>query len=292
MSNKKNMNGKVAIITGASSGIGLACANEFASRGASVVLAARNEQKLKEIESTLTGKGYSVFIVKTDVTIQEDCENLIALTLQEFGRIDYLLNNAGISMRALFSTVDLKVIRQIMEVNFFGAVYCTKYALPHIIKTKGSIVGITSIAGFFGLPARTGYSASKFALQGFLETIRVENFRNGVHVLIAAPGFTATNIRKSALTANGSQQGASPRNESKMMSSEEVARRIARGIIRRQRRIIMSVQGKLVVAARRILPVIVDKMLFYYMGKEPDANFGIESNPLLIATWNSRNKEQ
>lgn len=286
------MNGKVAIITGASSGIGLACANEFASRGASVVLAARNEQKLKEIESTLTGKGYSVFIVKTDVTIQEDCENLIALTLQEFGRIDYLLNNAGISMRALFSTVDLKVIRQIMEVNFFGAVYCTKYALPHIIKTKGSIVGITSIAGFFGLPARTGYSASKFALQGFLETIRVENFRNGVHVLIAAPGFTATNIRKSALTANGSQQGASPRNESKMMSSEEVARRIARGIIRRQRRIIMSVQGKLVVAARRILPVIVDKMLFYYMGKEPDANFGIESNPLLIATWNSRNKEQ
>lgn len=286
------MNGKVAIITGASSGIGLACANEFASRGASVVLAARNEQKLKEIESTLTGKGYSVFIVKTDVTIQEDCENLIALTLQEFGRIDYLLNNAGISMRALFSTVDLKVIRQLMEVNFFGAVYCTKYALPHIIKTKGSIVGITSIAGFFGLPARTGYSASKFALQGFLETIRVENFRNGVHVLIAAPGFTATNIRKSALTANGSQQGASPRNESKMMSSEEVARRIARGIIRRRRKIIMTVQGKLVVVARRILPVIIDKMLFYYMGKEPDANFGIESNPLLITTWNSRNKEQ
>ena len=195
-------------------------------------------------------------------------------------------------MRALFSTVDLKVIRQLMEVNFFGAVYCTKYALPHIIKTKGSIVGITSIAGFFGLPARTGYSASKFALQGFLETIRVENFRNGVHVLIAAPGFTATNIRKSALTANGSQQGASPRNESKMMSSEEVARRIARGIIRRRRKIIMTVQGKLVVVARRILPVIIDKMLFYYMGKEPDANFGIESNPLLITTWNSRNKEQ
>lgn len=286
------MDGKVAIITGASSGIGLACANEFASRGASVVLAARNERKLKEIEGTLGAKNYSVFIVKTDVTVQKDCENLITLTLKKFGRIDYLLNNAGISMRALFSTVDLKVIRQLMEVNFFGAVYCTKYALPHIIKTKGSIVGITSIAGFFGLPARTGYSASKFALQGFLETIRVENFRNGVHVLIAAPGFTATNIRKSALTANGSQQGASPRNENKMMSSEEVARRIARGIIRRRRKIIMTVQGKLVVVARRILPVIIDKMLFYYMGKEPDANFGIESNPLLITTWNSRNKEQ
>lgn len=273
MKSKNSMNGKVAIVTGASSGIGLACAVEFASKGVTVVLASRSIYKLALIEEGLIEKGYNVLAVKTDVSREEDCKNLIDTTLGKFGRIDYLVNNAGVSMRALLSDLDIKVIRHLMEANFFGTVYCTKYALPHIVKSKGSIVGVTSIAGFFGLPARSGYSASKFAVQGFLETVRVENINNGLHVMIAAPGFTATNIRRAALMADGTPQGISPRDEDKMMTATEVARKIVKGVIHRRRTIIMSTEGYLSICARRIMPNLLDRILYYYMGKEPNSYF-------------------
>ncbi len=165
----------------------------------------------------------------TDVTREADCRRLIERTVERFGRIDILICNAGISMRALFDDVDLDVLRHLMDVNFWGAVYCTKYALPYLQASKGSIVGVSSVAGIHGLPGRTGYSASKYAMTGFMETIRIENLKKGVHVMIAAPGFTASNVRFSALTADGSAQGESPREEEKMMSAAEVAHRIARG---------------------------------------------------------------
>jgi NAD(P)-dependent dehydrogenase (short-subunit alcohol dehydrogenase family) len=140
---------------------------------------------------------------------------MVEETLRAFGRIDILINNAGISMRALFEDVDLDVIRKVMDINFYGTLYATKYCLPYIIKTQGSVVGISSIAGFRGLPARTGYSASKFAMQGFLETLRTEMLRKDVHVLIACPGFTASNIRNAALSKDGTAQGESPRTKRK-----------------------------------------------------------------------------
>ncbi len=266
------MKNKVIIITGASSGIGLACAREFAQRGAKLALAARSAEKLVEIEHELKANGTEVISVKTDVSVQEDCRHLISETLKAFGRIDILVNNAGISMRAAFQDVDLDVLKQLMDVNFWGTVYCTKYALPSLLENKGSVVGVSSIAGFIGLPGRTGYSASKFAMHGFLETLRVENLKKGLHVLIAAPGFTASNVRKAALTADGSNQGETPRKEEKMMSAEEVAVHMANAIIKRKRTLILTfVEGKLTVFLKKFVPGLLDKLSYNHMAKEPDS---------------------
>jgi short-subunit dehydrogenase len=273
MNFKKYFKDKVVIITGASSGIGLACVNEFASHGSIVVLAARSLEIIKNVAENINLNGGKALAIKTDVTNPKDCENLISETIKHFGRIDILINNAGISMRALFVDVDFKVIRQLMEVNFFGTVYCSKYALPYLIKSKGSLIGISSIAGFHGLPGRTGYSASKFAMHGLLETIRIENFKNGLHVMIVAPGFTSSNIRKNALLADGSKQGESPRIEERMMKPEEVARAIVRGIIFRRRNIILTKQGMLTVFLQRILPRLIDKIIYKHMATEPDSPF-------------------
>jgi short-subunit dehydrogenase len=262
---------KVVIITGASSGIGLACAREFASRGFGVVLAARNQKKLTEIEKELKLENPHILAVATDVTSEEDCKNLITITISTFSRIDILINNAGISMRALFQEVDLKVLKQLMDVNFWGAVYCTKYALPYLLETKGSVVGVSSIAGFKGLPARTGYSASKFALQGFLDTLRVENLKNDLHVMIVAPGFTASNIRKTALNENGQAQGESPLEENSLMSAEEVALHIFKGILKRKRSIVLTITGKLVILLNKICPRLLDVIEYNTMKKEPNS---------------------
>ena len=167
------MKNKVVVITGASSGIGRALAIEFASKGARLSLGARRTELLEELRKELPDT--EILIQATDVSKEEDCQNLIEATVKHFGKVDILVNNAGISMRALFEEVDLKVIKQLMDVNFYGTVYCTKYALPYLLKTKGSLVGVISIAGFVGLPGRTGYSASKFAIRGFLDTVRIEN---------------------------------------------------------------------------------------------------------------------
>lgn len=267
------MKDKVVIITGASSGIGKALAYEMASRGASVVISDKSFEALKEVEKDLVSKGFKALAVHTDVTVEEDCRKLSEEAVRKFGRIDALINNAGISMRAVFADLELSVIRKVMDVNFWGTVYCTKYALPHLLKTKGSVVGLSSIAGFKGLPGRTGYSASKFAIQGFLETLRIENLKTGLHVMIACPGFTASNIRKVALAGDGSAQGESPRDEGKMMTPEEVAKRIADGIMKRKRIVIMTMQGKMTVLLNKFFPFFMDKMVFNHMAKEPDSPF-------------------
>jgi short-subunit dehydrogenase len=268
------LNNKIVIITGASSGIGKSLAIECAKRGANVVLAARQYVTLCEIAQDLE-KQYNIkaLAVQCDVAIEQDCEQLVKQTLTTFGKIDVLINNAGISMRALFQDADLKVLKSLMDVNFWGMVYCTKYALPEILKTKGSVVGISSIAGYKGLPGRTGYSASKFAMNGFLDSLRVENLKTGVHVLTACPGFTTSNIRNTALTKDGSQQSESSMDENKMMSSEEVARIVANGIENRSRTLIMTGQGKLTVALSKFLPAFLDKMAYNVFSKE--------KNPLL-----------
>ncbi len=265
---------KVIIITGASSGIGLACAREFARRGAALALAARSIDKLELIQKELQAEGTRVMIVKTDVSLEEDCQHLVDETVKTYGRIDILVNNAGLSMRAAFADADIKVLKTLMDVNFWGTVYCTKYALPWLLKTQGSVVGISSIAGFMGLPGRTGYSASKFAMHGFLETLRTENLKTGLHVLIAAPGFTASNVRKAALTSNGEQQGETPRAEDKMMSAEAVANHLAKAIIKRKRTLVLTfVEGKLTVFLNKWWPSLVSKLAYNHMAKEPDSPF-------------------
>ncbi|MBC8005438.1 MAG: SDR family oxidoreductase [Verrucomicrobia bacterium] len=266
------MKNKVVVITGASSGIGRALAKEFAALGSKLSLAARRTELLEELRAELPNT--EILITTTDVSNENDCRNLMEQTIQRFGQIDVLINNAGISMRALFEEVDLKVIRQLMDVNFYGTVYCSKYALPHLLKTKGSLVGVISIAGYVGLPGRTGYSASKFAMRGFLDTVRIENLKKGLHVLVAAPGFTASEVRQAALTNDGTHQGETPRDESKMMSSEECARHIVRAIVKRKRELILTfVEGKLTVFLGKFFPALLDKLTYSHMAKEPNSPF-------------------
>ncbi|MCU0461215.1 MAG: SDR family oxidoreductase [Bacteroidales bacterium] len=262
---------KVVIVTGASSGIGAATAREFAANGSKVMLAARSEEQLSEIVKEIKALNQEASYVVTDVSRETDCRNLVEKTVEKYSTVDILINNAGISMRAVFDDVDLKVLHNLMNVNFWGTVYCTKYALPYLVANKGSVVGVSSVAGFHGLPGRTGYSASKFAMHGFLETIRIENLKRGLHVMIIAPGFTATEIRKHALLANGSEQGFSPRKEEKLMTPEYVAKWILKGIRKKKRNKILTWIGRLTALFQRILPDIVDRAYYIEMSREPDS---------------------
>jgi short-subunit dehydrogenase len=269
---KKNLfKDKVVIVTGASSGIGKAIACEFARNGSKVVLAARSEEVLAGIVKDLKSENCEATFFKTDITIQSDCKNLIDKTVAKYGTVDILVNNAGVSMRASFTDVDLSVLHRLMDVNFWGTVYCTKYALPYLIERRGSLIGVSSVAGFHGLPGRTGYSASKFAIHGFLETIRIENLRKGLHVMIIAPGFTTTDIRKRALKADGSEQGESPREEHKLMPPEYVAKWVLKGIRKKKRNKLLTWDGRLTALFQRIVPDLVDWAYYYEMSKEPKA---------------------
>lgn len=264
------MQKKVVVITGASSGIGKALAVKYAAEGFNLVLAARRIDRLEELQKELSN--VEVLPVKTDVTSQEDCKNLIDKAIERFGKINILINNAGISMRALLEDVELDVLHKLMDVNYWGTVYCTKFALPHVLKEKGSIVGVISTGGYIGLPGRTGYSGSKFAVRGFLDTVRIEYLHSGLHVLVAAPGFTASEIRRTALTKDGSQQGETPRNESKMMSAERCASIMFRAIKNRRRKMIISFwDGKVVVLIAKLWAWIIDQILYEVFKREPDS---------------------
>ncbi len=267
------MKNKVVIITGASSGIGKALAEAFGKAGTRIVITGRNQGNLLETSQQLTAQGIDNLPVVADVSVEEDNQRMVDETLKKYGQIDVLINNAGISMRSLFEDVDLSVIRKVMDINFYGTVYATKYCLPHILKTKGSIVGISSIAGFRGLPARAGYSASKFAVNGFLEVLRTEMLHRGVHVLTASPGFTASNIRNTALTSDGSVQGESPRAEEKMMTAEECAEHILQAVKKRKKVLILTGQGKLTVFLNKWFTGWMDKIVYNVMAKEKDSPF-------------------
>jgi short-subunit dehydrogenase len=265
------MKDKVVIITGASSGIGKACAEAFGKAGAKIVITGRRQEALQQVSEELTSSGIDNLPIVADVSVEADNEKVVNQTLHHYGKIDVLINNAGITMRALFEEVDLSVIRKVMDINFYGTVYATKYALHHILKTKGSIIGMSSIAGYRGLPVRCGYSASKFAMQGFLESLRTELLHKGVHVMVACPGFTTSNIRSSALVKDGSVGGETVRDEEKMMSSEEVAQHILKATISRKRDLILTSQGKLTVFLNKWLPGFMDKMVYNHLAKEKDS---------------------
>ena len=267
----KSLAKKVVVITGASSGIGEAMAREYAAAGARVVIGARSVGKLQLLAGAIRERGGEVAYCGVDVTNPEECKALIDTAVKEFGGIDVLICNAGISMRAIFDEVELEVLHRLMDVNFWGTVNCCKYALPYLQSSKGSIVGISSVAGLHGLPGRTGYSASKYAMTGFLETLRIENLKRGLHVMVACPGFTASNVRFSALTADGSQQGETPRDEEKMMTPEEVARIVAKGIRRRKRLCLMEIEGRATHFVKKFAPAFLDRMFYMVMAREPDS---------------------
>ncbi|SFT92487.1 Short-chain dehydrogenase [Algoriphagus locisalis] len=270
---KDSLKDKVVIITGASSGIGASCALAFGKSGAKIVITGRYLAKLNAVKAKLEAEGITVLAISADAGVIADNERMAEIVLSEFGKIDILINNAGITMRALFENLDLEVFHKVMDTNFWGAVYATKVCLPSILETKGTVIGISSVNGFRGTPARTAYTASKYAMNGFFESLRTEVMKKGVHVLVACPGFTASNIRKNALTAHGSVQGDSPRDESKMMSSEEVAEEILNATLKRKRDLTLTTQGKLLKFLNKWMPGRLDHIVYNQMAKEKDSPF-------------------
>ncbi len=262
------MNEKVVLITGGSSGIGRALALHFAQQGYRVAITGRNLDSLNMVAGEIEAKKGVALCIQADASKKEDAEKSISETIHSFGRLDVLINNAGISMRALFQDVKLEVIEEVMQINFWGMVYTTHFAMPYLLKSKGTIVGISSIAGFRGLPCRTGYSASKFAMQGFLESLRTELLESGVNVLTACPGFTASNIRNVARTADGSIQGESPLNEGKIMQPDVVAAHIFEAVRKRKRSIVLGMQGKLTVFLNKWFPGLMDRIVLNHFKKE------------------------
>lgn len=273
---RKKLKDKVVIITGASSGIGKALAYAFAEAGCNLSISARRIDRIDEIKSDIESKfPIKIISLKIDISIQDDCKKLIDSTIDFFGKIDVLINNAGISQRALFNELDLEDFRRIMDTNFWGTVITTKYALPFLLKSGGSVVAISSISGFSPLPGRTGYCSSKYGIHGFMESLRIENLNNGLHVMIVAPGFTASEIREKAVVSSGGQQGRSPRNEGKMMTPKQVARKVVRGVRIKKRTIIMTAMGIGAVWMSRLLPELMDKIVYLHMKKEDNEEYKI-----------------
>ena len=257
---------KVVVVTGGTDGIGKGLVDTLLARGAKVSTCGRHHDKLYKLQRDYAS--YPLHTVVADVSNENDCRHFIESTLKVFGAIDILVNNAGISMRSLFKHADIDVIRRVMDINFFGAVYCTKFAIDSLIERKGTIVGISSIAGYRGLPGRSGYSASKFALQGWLESIKTELAEDGVHVMWVSPGFTTSNIRNAALNNEGQQQGESPMDENKMMSAEECARHILNAIRKKRRSLVMTFTGKETVFMQKFFPGLADKFVRKFYFKE------------------------
>lgn len=256
---------KVVIVTGGTDGIGKALVEDFLNRGAKVSTCSRTQEKLDNLMAQNTGK--TLFTQKADVSKEADCKIFIEATLQTFGKIDILINNAGISMRALFKDTDLETLKRVMDINFWGSVYCTKYALESITANKGSIVGVSSIAGYRGLPGRSGYSASKFAVNGWLEALRTELLHTGTNVLWVCPGFTQSNIRNVALNHEAKSQGESPMEEGKLMTSEECATHIIKAIEKRKRTLVLTFTGKRAVFMNKFFPALTDKLAFNFFFK-------------------------
>lgn len=261
MSQFKN---QVVVVTGGSDGIGKALVEIFLQEGARVATCGRQVDKLEQLRKEFAGMPLHIF--QADVSVETDCADFIQSTIATFGTIHILINNAGISMRSLFQDAIPATLKKVMDINYMGVVYCTHYALPHIIKNKGSIVGISSIAGFRGLPGRSGYSASKFALNGWLESLRTELLESGVHVLTACPGFTTSNIRMAALDSKGEARGETSMDEGAMMSSATCARHILDAIRQRKRTLILTYNGKRTVFLNKWFPALTDRLVrnFFY----------------------------
>jgi short-subunit dehydrogenase len=248
------------ILTGASSGIGRALAIELAGQGAWLALAARNAARLEAVAAECRSRGAKAVVIPTDVTDEAQCGALAEKTVAAFKRIDTLINNAGISMWAKFDEMrTLAPFDEIMRVNYLGSVYCTFYALPHLKKTAGRIVAVSSLAGRGGVPTRSGYAASKHALVGFFDTLRIELAETGVTVTIVYPDFVASEIRERAFGSDGKPLGISPVREAEVITAETCARLIAGAAAVRRRELIMG-RGKLLVWVKIVAPGLVDRI--------------------------------
>jgi short-subunit dehydrogenase len=258
---KNNFKDKVVLITGASSGIGRELAHQLAARGAGLSLAARDAKRLEAVVAECLALGGKAFALRTDVSNPAQCEAWIRQTVDHFQRIDALVNNAGVTMWATFDEItDLNIPEQIMRVNYLGSLYCTHYALPYLKQTRGLIVGISSLTGKTGVPTRSAYAASKHAMAGFFDSLRIELAPSGVGVTMIYPGFVASEVRQRAFGPDGNPLGESPVKEGEVMPVEVCARLIVKAMSRRQRELVMTVRGKLGLWLKLIAPALVDRI--------------------------------
>ena len=259
----KRFAGQVVIVTGASSGIGAELARQFAEAGARLVLAARDVARLEAIAAECQSLGAATLVVGTDVGQEAACKALMERTVAHFGTIDILINNAGIGSSGLFAEItDLSIFDTLMRVNYLGSVWCTAYALSHLKKSKGRVVGISSLTGLTGVPKRTAYAATKHAMAGFFDSLRIELHDSGVSVTVIYPGFVFSEINKHALSPDGTPFGdrAYKRTSVETMETDECCRQILRAVERRDRDLVMTWRGKIGRMLKLISPSLVDSM--------------------------------
>jgi short-subunit dehydrogenase len=255
------MKDNVVIITGASKGIGAELARQLAAKGAGLALAARDREELARVVAECAARGAKAEAIVTDVTVEEDCRRLVERTVASFGRVDTLVNNAGATMWARFEDIhDMAILERIMKVNYLGAVYCTHYALPHLKAARGRLVGISSLAGRTGVPTRTGYAASKHAMMGFFDSLRIELAGSGVSVTMVCPGFVSTGIRENATGPDGKPILVSPVKEGEVMGVEACAAMTLKAIERRQREVVMTARGRIGLFLKQVAPGLVDRI--------------------------------
>jgi NAD(P)-dependent dehydrogenase (short-subunit alcohol dehydrogenase family) len=253
--------GKVVVITGGAGGIGRALAHRFGKAGARIALLDRSEPTLHEAHSSLNAAGIDTLSVLSDVSDLSDCQRAMKRIADHFGGIDVLINNAGLTQVSPFLTTEVEVYRRVMEVNFFGAVHCTKAAIEPLIASRGQIIVTSSIAGFAPLLARTGYCASKHALHGFFDTLRAELRPQGVGVTLVCPAFTDTAFARSGLAGDGSTLTHERGTTGRLITPQEVAETVYRGALKRKPLVIVGGTGKLSWWVSRVAPGIYARMM-------------------------------
>jgi len=252
---------RVVIVTGGASGIGLAVCREFARHGARIAMLDMDKNSLENCKRAFSDKGHDILALECDVTDKDACQESINQVLNRFGQIDILFNNAGITQRGLFEKTDINVFKKVMDVNFFGSLYCTKAALPNLIKSKGMIIVNESIAGVAPLLGRTGYSASKHALHGMFTSLRCELRHKGVNVMIVCPGFIKTNLQTRALGSDGKIASHEQTTIGKSDTPENVAKQIADGVVKKKSILVLTFVGKFAYLVSRFFPLLYERIM-------------------------------
>jgi short-subunit dehydrogenase len=251
----------VVVITGGSAGIGRELALQLASQGAWLVLAARDAPLLDAAAGEARELGGRAIGVPTDVGVESQCRTLIERAVAEYGRIDTLINNAGISMHARFDELgSVEPLERVMQINYFGSVYCTHYALPYLKRSRGRIVAVSSLAGKVGVPTRSAYAGSKHAMAGFFDSLRIELADDGVSVTVVYPGFVATDIASRGIGPEGKVLGHRPIDKNAVMSVEECAQQIIRAAAQRRRQLLMTRRARIGQWVRLIAPELIDRV--------------------------------
>ncbi|MBC8418424.1 MAG: SDR family oxidoreductase [Desulfobacteraceae bacterium] len=262
---------KVVVVTGAASGIGLAICRRFSLDGAKIGMLDMDAQALDRAGSELAGRGADCLCVRCDVSLEEACTTAIRQIIDQYGGIDVLVNNAGITQRGAFVDTEISVFEKVMAVNFFGSLYCTKAAIQSLIKRKGLIIVNESVAGLAPLLGRTGYSASKHALNGLFTSLRTEIRKTGTHVMIVCPGFVETHLQARALGCNGGITSHPQSRVGRQATPEDVAEAIYAGALKRKHLLVLTAVGKISYWISRISPVFYERMMARKLRSELEA---------------------